>query len=164
MGFLDKAKKLAEQAKEMAEGALADAKQRQASQSSAPVATGSAPAEYGTPYVPGMLGRAGWRERGLTDPAAIVPIKDRDRLGVPRSTRSAIVEEPFGMGRRWVSGDRSIGVFYRLYPEQQTWQGAADDGLVLVPVGGGEHAAMLELRGFDAGAQAELTQIAAGNL
>jgi hypothetical protein len=163
MGFLDKAKKLAEQAKEMAEGALADAKERQASQSSTPAAAAAAP-EYGTPYVPGMLGRPGWREQGLTDPAAIVPIKDRDRLGVPRSTRSQIVEEPFGMGRRWVSGDRSIGVFYRLYPEQQAWQGGAEGDRVLVPVGGGGHAAMLELRGFDAGAQAELTQIAAAHL
>jgi hypothetical protein len=76
----------------------------------------------GTPYVPGMLRREGWRERGLTDPAAVLPIGARDRAGIPHSTKSEIVEEPFGMGRRWSAGSRSAALFYQLHPEQESWQ------------------------------------------
>src|SRR2546423_15186874 len=69
-----------------------------------------------------MLGRPGWRERGLIDPAAVLPIKERDRAGLPRSTKSQILEEPYGMGRRWSAGERSAALFYQLYPEHQQWQ------------------------------------------
>jgi hypothetical protein len=111
VGFLDRAKKLAEQAMGKAEDALNEVKARagQASQGSQPPSggssTGAPPAPkstdpaFGTAYVPGMLGRPGWRERGLVDPAAILPIKDRDRAGVPHSTKSQILAEPFGVGR-----------------------------------------------------------------
>src|SRR5436309_305579 len=104
MGFLDRAKKLADQAREKAEEALAEAKSRaesmkvstgsgggsssEATSSSAGATAGDRDPRWGTPYVPGMLGRAGWRERGLTDPAAVLPIADRDRAGVPHTTKS----------------------------------------------------------------------------
>jgi hypothetical protein len=108
MSLLDKAKKFATQAKEMAEDAMAKAKEQQeSSDASTAVAPTPDDPRMGTPYVPGMLGRPGWRERGLTDPAAVLPIDDRDRAGVPRSTKSQIVEEPFGMGRRWSTGERA---------------------------------------------------------
>lgn len=185
MGFLDRAKKLAEQAKDMAEGALAEAKERtqSASAGAAPgggTAAASGPPHYGTPYVPGMLGRPGWRERGLVDPAAVLPVVDRERVGVPHSTKSVIVEEPFGMGRRWSSEGRSAGVFYRLYPEHQTWQppgGAApssevagastatlDDGRALVFVGSGDRSVVLEVSGLDDAARAELARAVAANV
>ena len=84
MGFLDRAKKLAEQAKDMAEGAIKEVQTRNdqpsgtSTSTPAPAASASAgPVEYGTAYVPGMLGRPGWREQGLTDPAAVLPIKAR---------------------------------------------------------------------------------------
>lgn len=185
MGFLDKAKKLAEQAKDLAEGAIAEAKSRQESSSSgAPPqsgasAGGGAP-QYGTPYVPGMLGRPGWRERGLVDPAAVLPVGDRERVGVPHSTKSVIVEEPFGMGRRWSNEGRSAGLFYRLYPEQQTWQppggavpsaevsGAStatlDDGRALVFVGSGDRSVVLEVSGLDDAARTELARAVAANV
>ncbi|HJV09757.1 MAG TPA: hypothetical protein VJ653_08745, partial [Acidimicrobiales bacterium] len=126
MGFLDRAKKLAEQAKnvaeqakEVAEGALSDARAKAESRSTpAPAAD----PRMGTSYVPGMLGRPGWREKGLTDPAAVLPIDERDRAGVPHSTKSEIVEEPFGMGRRWRAGERAVGLYYRLYPEHRSWE------------------------------------------
>lgn len=128
MGFLDRAKKLAEQALEKAEQALEEAKAK-APSGGGPGGDGggagrsgvAADPRFGTPYVEGMLGRPGWRERGLTDPAAVLPIKVRDQAGVPRSTRSEIVEEPFGMGRRWSAGGRSIGLFYQLYPDHEEW-------------------------------------------
>src|SRR3954469_10643475 len=132
MGFLDRAKKLAEQAKDMAEGAMNEVKTRtdqtgdgSSTSAAAPAPSSSSapagPAEFGTAYVPGMLGRPGWREQGLTDPAAVLPIAERDRVGVPHTTRSEIVEEPFGMGRRWTAGERSVGLFYQLYPEHRSW-------------------------------------------
>lgn len=185
VGFLDKAKKLAEQAKDMAEGAIADAKARQEASSAAAAGQSGATAgggasQYGTPYVPGMLGRPGWRERGLVDPAAVLRVADRERVGVPHSTKSVIVEEPFGMGRRWSSEGRSAGLFYRLYPEQQAWQppgGAApssevagvstatlDDGRALVFVGSGERGVVLEVSGLDDAARAELARAVAANV
>jgi hypothetical protein len=131
VGFLDRAKKLAEQAKgvaeqakDLAEGALAEAKSRTGSSGDGGRASsdgGGGEVQFGTPYEPGMLGREGWRERGLTDPAAVLPIDDRDAAGIPRSTRSEIVEEPFGMGRRWSAGGASAGLFYQLYGEQASW-------------------------------------------
>ena len=72
MGFLDKAKQVAEQAKqladqakELAEDKLQDASTQPAQPSAAP---GGGDDRLGTPYVPGMLGRPGWREQGLIDP------------------------------------------------------------------------------------------------
>lgn len=131
VGFLDRAKKLAEQAKGvaeqakgLAEDALADAKARTET-SGRTSRSGSGDPRLGTPYVPGMLGRDGWRERGLTDPAAVLPIDDRELAGLARGTRSAIVEEPFGMGRRWSAGKRSAGLFYQLYPEHHSWEAPA---------------------------------------
>ncbi len=185
VGFLDKAKKLAEQAKDLAEGALAEAKARQESSSAgapvqAGVPAGGGASQYGTPYVPGMLGRPGWRERGLADPAAVLPVGDRDRVGVPHSTKSMIVEEPFGMGRRWSNEGRSAGLFYRLYPEHQTWQppgGAApssdvagastatlDDGRALVFVGSGDRSVVLEVSGLDDAARADLARAVAAHV
>lgn len=129
VGFLDRAKKLAEQArsvaeqaKEVAEGALSEARAKAESAGTAGSSPTAADPRMGTSYVPGMLGRPGWREQGLTDPAAVLPIAERDRAGVPHSTRSEIVEESFGMGRRWRAGERAVGLFYRLYPEHRSWE------------------------------------------
>jgi hypothetical protein len=188
MGFLDKAKKLAEQAKDKAEQALAEVQARQAasagsSSSTAPAgapAGSSGPAEFGTPYVPGMLGRPGWRERGLIDPAALLPIKERDRAGVPHSVKSQILEEPYGMGRRWSTSGRSAALFYQLYPEHQSWQppggtsplpdvaGAAaaslPDGKSLVFIGGGDRRVVLELAGLDDSVRSTLARTVAEQL
>jgi hypothetical protein len=185
VGFLDRAKKLAEQAKEMAEqardaaeGALSDARAR----SSAGGGGGSrSEAEmrdprWGTPYREGMLGRPGWRERGLTDPAAVLPIADRDRAGVPHTTKSEIVEEPFGMGRRWTAGGSSVGLFYQLYPEHHgweppagrvpidgipgAWQATLPDGRAVVFLGD----VVFESRGIDDAARSDLVSVVAGQL
>ena len=64
----------------MAEDALAEAKARSAASEGASSAGGPTPSgdpRRGTAYVPGMLGRDGWRERGLTDPAAVLAIDER---------------------------------------------------------------------------------------
>ena len=220
MGFLDRAKKLAEQAKEKAEQAkdkaeeaLADVRARSAApgQPSPPTAPGqpttgatsgqpttggvatpgpggpptgplatAAAGNFGTPYVAGMLGRPGWRERGLVDPAAILPINERDRVGVPRSTKSQIVEEPFGMGRRWSSGDRSTALFYQLYPDHRSWEppggkaplaavshaltATLPDGRALVFLGDESKPVVFEAAGLEDTAIAELTQIVADHL
>ena len=138
MGFLDRAKKLAEQAKgvaeqarEVAEGALSEARARTGAPGdgggggggggSSPWSVATDP-RMGTAYVPGMLGRPGWREEGLTDPAAVLPIAERDRAGVPHTTKSEVLEEPFGMGRRWTAGERSVGLYYQHYPEHRAWE------------------------------------------
>ena len=194
MGFLDRAKKLAEQAKgvaeqakELAEGALSEAKERAGASGggggggggwqSSSLATDP---RMGTAYVPGMLGRPGWREQGLTDPAAVLPIADRDRAGVPHTTRSEIVEEPYGMGRRWTAGERSVGLFYQLYPEHQGWeptggrspvvglggvaQATLPDGRALVFLGGGEHRVVLETNGLDDAARTDLVRAVSAQL
>jgi hypothetical protein len=174
MGFLDRAKRLAEQAKEMAEGALSNTS---ADEQAAP-SRGSV--EYGTPYVPGMLGRPGWREHGLEDPAALLPIRERDKAGVPHSTKSMIVEEPFGMGRRWTAAGRSAALFYQLYPEHQTWQppggttpyapvrGAStatlDDGRSLLFLNRGDRRVVLELTGLEPAAETTLATVVATKL
>jgi hypothetical protein len=171
MGFLDKAKKVAEQAKQLADQAkeLAEDKiqeSRAQSQASAPATTSTAD-KFGTRYEPGMLGREGWRERGLVDPAAILPIDARDRAGIPRSTKSEVVEEPYGMGRRWSSGDRSAALFYQLYPEHQSFQapgGALPDGRSLVFLGEGERRVVLELKGLGPGEQSSLTEAVSSQL
>lgn len=176
MGFLDRAKKLAEQAKnvaehakEAAEGALSEARARSEGGGGRP----STPdARMGTSYVPGMLGRPGWREKRLTDPAAVLPIADRDRAGVPHTTKSDIVEEPFGMGRRWRAGDRAVGLYYRIYPEHRTWEppggrtplGAIDgawqaslpDGRALVFLAGAGAEVVLETDGLDDSSRSDL--------
>jgi hypothetical protein len=186
VGFLDRAKKLAEQAKGvaeqakgLAEGALSEAKARTATSGGQ-----SGPADtdprMGTAYVPGMLGRAGWREQGLTDPAAILPIADRDRAGVPHTTKSEIVEEPYGMGRRWTAGECSVGLFYQLYPEQQGWeppggrspvsglggmsQATLPGGRSLVFVDVGQTPVVLETNGIDDAARSDLVHAVAGQL
>lgn len=184
MGWLDRAKKLAEQAKELAEQAkdkaeetLADVRARTDAPGEAPPGPRTAPARpadgrMGTPYVPGMLGIRGWREHGLPDPAAVLPIHDRDRVGIPHSTKSEIVEEPYGIGRRWTSGERSAGLFYRLTDGQRAWQPPAgsapdpvlggtmavtlDDGRTLVLPEGGPAPVVVELQGLDAGGRADL--------
>jgi hypothetical protein len=188
VGFLDRAKKLAEQAREVAEqatkaaeGALGDARARATSGggggSTAAVATDP---RMGTSYVPGMLGRPGWRERGLTDPASILPIADRDRAGVSHTTRSEIVEEPFGMGRRWTAGASSVGLYYQLYPEHLAWepdggrlpvggidgasQASLSDGRALVFLVAGDRRAVLETRGIDDSARSDLAFAAAAEL
>ena len=179
MGFLDRAKKLAEQALEKAEGTLSEARSKsdQGRASSPPPATDL---RMGTPYVPGMLGRPGWRERGLPDPAAVLPIAQRDRFGVPHSTKSQIVSEPFGIGRRWSAGPRSVGLFYRLDPDHLAWSPPAGttpfpagggtsevtlgDGRSLVFLGGDDRSVVLELSGLDADAAASLTRTVSEHL
>jgi hypothetical protein len=134
----------------------------------------------GTPYVPGMLGRPGWREKGLTDPAALLPIDERDRAGVPRSTKSEIVEEPFGMGRRWSTADRSAALFYQLYPEQKSWEppggttplpdvgggttATLPDGRALVFIGSSNERVVLETTGIDPNEQLTLARAVASHL
>ena len=191
VGFLDRAKKLAEQAKTMAEqakeladGALSEARAKAESSGGGgggrPPSVSDADPRMGTSYVPGMLGRPGWREEGLTDPAAVLPIDDRDRAGVPHSTKSEIVEEPFGMGRRWRAGDRAVGLFYRLHPEQRSWeppggrtpvpgihgawQASLPDGRALVFLAGGSAEVVLETDGIDDGARSDLAHAVAGQL
>jgi hypothetical protein len=185
VGFLDRAKKLAEQAKEMAEqatkaaeGALGEARARSGSGAPAP-----APADdprMGTAYQPGMLGRPGWREKGLTDPAAVLPIADRDRAGVPHTTKSEIVEEPFGMGRRWKAGGAAVGLFYRIYGEQAEWeppggrtpveginggwQASLPDGRALVFLAGPRAEVVLETNGIDDSTRSELAYAVARQL
>lgn len=136
MGFLDKAKKLAEQAKvvaeqakEKAEDALAEARARTGGGGGDSAGSGASPragggagdGRFGTPYVPGMLGRPGWREEGLADPAALLPAAERDRVGIPAGTRSEVVEEPYGMGRRWTAAGRSAAVFHRVHADHRSW-------------------------------------------
>ena len=186
MGFLDKAKKLAEQAKEMAEqatkaaeGALSDARSRSGSGGGAPPAPAT-DARMGTPYVPGMLGRKGWREQGLTDPAAVLPIADRDRAGVPHTTKSQVLEEPFGMGRRWAAGEAVVGLYYRLHADQQqweppggrtpvpgldgAWQASLPDGRALVFLAGAGAEVVLETEGIDDSARSDLAYAVAHQL
>jgi hypothetical protein len=179
VGFLDRVKKLATQARDVAEEALAEVGQKGGPEGSAG-APASVDPRLGTPYVPGMLGRPGWRERGLVDPAALLPIAERDRVGVPHSTKSVIVEEPFGMGRRWSSGERSTGVFYQLYPEHRAWEppagrapfaqvtGASEaalpDGRSLVFLARGEQPVVLEVAGLDASARAQLARAVSDQL
>jgi hypothetical protein len=180
MSLLDKAKKFAAQAKDLAEDAMAKAKEQQESSDASTTAASSTPdPRTGTPYVPGMLGRPGWREKGLTDPAAVLPIDERDRAGVPRSTKSEIVEEPFGMGRRWSTTGRSAALFYQLYPEQQSWEppgGTAPlpdvgggttatlpDGRALVFLGHRERV-VLETAGIDPNEQLTLARAVASHL
>ena len=188
MGFLDRAKKLAEQAKEMAEqareaaeGALGEAKARTASSggNGRPSAVSADP-RLGTPYVPGMLGRPGWREEGLVDPAALLPIDARDRAGVPHTTRSEVVEEPYGMGRRWTAGERSVGLLYQLYPEQQAWeppggrlpvsgvhgatQATLPGGRSLVFLAGAGGSVVFESAGIDDAARTDLVHAAVAEL
>jgi hypothetical protein len=205
VGFLDRAKKLAEKAKDTAaqareaaetardkaQEALQEMRASSGATAGAPPATGSSPPatpaqpeerdpKWGTPYVPGMLGRPGWREKGLTDPAAVLPIAERDRVGVPHTTKSQIIEEPFGMGRRWSSGPRSAALLYQLYPEHQAWSppggkepfgevgGAAvatlPDGRSLVFLAAGDKSVVLELAGFDDSAKAELARTVAEHI
>ncbi len=192
MGFLDRAKKLAEQAKgvadqarEAAEDALQEARARSAPSGGEPRDGGvhtpvAADPRMGTSYVPGMLGRPGWREQGLTDPAAVLPIADRDRAGVPHTTRSEVLEEPFGMGRRWTAGERFVGLYYQLYPEHLAWQppgglspvatiaGASQaslsDGRALMFLVEGDRRVVLETNGIDDSTRSDLAFAAAAQL
>ncbi|HET7486749.1 MAG TPA: hypothetical protein VFJ85_02390 [Acidimicrobiales bacterium] len=176
MGLLDRAKKLAEQALDVAKEKAEEARRR--AESSKPVAP-PPDDRYGTPYVPGMFGQPGWRELDLVDPAGILLIGERDRAGIPHSTKSVLLEEPFGMGRRWTSGDRSAGLYYRLTPEQRAWEppspapypgvhgavGATlDDGRTVVLFGNGQVEVVVETSGLDAGTVAALVSSAAAEL
>ncbi|HTJ76382.1 MAG TPA: hypothetical protein VL337_13570 [Acidimicrobiales bacterium] len=168
MGFLDRAKKLADQAREKAEEALAEAKAKAAARPQAstpsPAGDGRDP-RWGTPYVPGMLGRPGWREQGLTDPAAVLPVKAREQVGVPHSTKSEVVEEPYGMGRRWTSGGRSVGLFYRVHADHRAWAGGASyGGRELAFLGQGDRQVVLETAGVDDAGRAVLTAAVLANL
>ncbi|MGI8807723.1 MAG: hypothetical protein ACR2KK_07775 [Acidimicrobiales bacterium] len=189
MGFLDRAKRLAEQAtsvadqaRDAAEEALQEARARAATSSGGGAAPREATSDrrMGTSYVPGMLSRPGWRERGLTDPAAVLPIAERDRAGIPHTTRSEILEEPFGMGRRWTAGERTVGLYYRIYPEHLAWeppggaspvagiegasQATLSDGRALVCLGEGDRRVVLESNGIDDSARSELARAAAAQL
>jgi hypothetical protein len=186
VGFLDRAKKLAEQAKDMAEqatkaaeGALGEARARSGG-GGAPAATPAGDPRMGTSYVPGMLGRPGWREKGFVDPAAVLPLADRDRAGVPHTTKSQVVEEPFGMGRRWAAGGAAVGLFYRLYGDHQEWeppggrtpldgvpggwQASLPDGRALVFVAGPRAEVVLETNGIDDSARSDLAYAVARQL
>ena len=187
MGFLDRAKKLAEQAKEMAEqatkaaeGALGEARARSGGSGGSDAPAPAPDPRLGTPYVPGMLGRPGWREKGLADPAAVLPVADRERAGVPHTVKSDIVEELFGMGRRWTGDGVAIGVFYRLHPDHQGWEppggqavveeieGASQaslvDGRALVFLAGSGAEVVLETDGIDDSTRSELAQAVARQL
>jgi hypothetical protein len=127
-----------------------------------------------------MLGRPGWREAGLVDPAAILPIADRDRAGVPHTTKSEIVEEPYGMGRRWTAGGRSAALLYQLYPEQRGWEPAGGrlpvsgiagasqatlpDGRALVFLAADDRQVVLETDGIDDAARSDLAYAVAAQL
>ena len=176
---------MAEQAKEKAEGALGEARARTGSgdggggRQSSSVATDP---RMGTAYVPGMLGRAGWREQGLVDPAAVLPIAERDRAGVPHTTKSEIVDEPYGMGRRWAAEGRSVGLLYQLYPDQQWWeppggrspvevpalpgatQATLPDGRSLLFLNDGESWVVLESSGIDDAIRSDLVNVIAAQL
>lgn len=113
----------------------------------------------------GMLGRPGWRERDLTDPAAVLPAEARDRAGIPRSTKSEVLAEPFGVGRRWTSGYRSAGLFDRLDPDHLSWTPPMgdpnlEDGRSLIFL----NDLVLEVKGLDDGAVTELTNAVRDNL
>lgn len=177
MGFLDKAKQVAEQAKQLADQAkeFADDKLQESRSASATpsAAPGSRDERLGTPYVPGMLGRPGWREQGLIDPAAVLPIADRERVGIPHTTKSVVTEEPYGMGRRWSSGDRSAALFYQLYPEHQSWQppggtqgerATLPDGRSLVFLASPEARVVVEVKGLGQDQESELTRAVAAQL
>lgn len=184
MGILDRAKKLAEQArgvaeqaKGLAEDAIGEVKSRTGG--SDEPAEPSPPPDYGTAYVPGMLGRDAWREQGLTDPAGVLPAADRDRAGIPRSTKSEIVEEPFGMGRRWSADGQAAGLYYQVHPEHRSFEpptgwapvigvegvSAADlpDGRALVFFEAGECPVVLELVGIE-DSRMDLVHAVAGQL
>ncbi len=170
---------MADQAREAAEGALGEARAR-SGQAGGGGATPATDPRFGTSYVPGMLGRPGWRERGLTDPAAVLPIAERDRVGVPHTTRSEIVDEAFGMGRRWTAGERSVGLYYQLYPEQRAWAppGGASPlaavpgashaslagGTALVFLAAGDRRVVLETAGIDDSARSDLIHAVVGQL
>lgn len=186
MGFLDRAKKLAEQALEKAEDTLADVRAKADQRAKSGDGTAAPPSaqvatdpRMGTAYIPGMLGRPGWRERGLPDPAAVLPITERDRFGIPHSTKSQIVAEPFGVGRRWSVGGRSAGLFYRLDADHLAWSpptaagpaptsGAQTaelaDGRSLVFLGTDDRSVVLELSGLDPDAAMSLSRTVAQQL
>lgn len=182
MGLLDRARKLAEQAIEVGKdkGGEALAEVRSRSQSTAKGQAAPPPDDrYGTPYVPGMLGKPGWRELDLPDPAGVLPIGERDRAGIPHSTKSEILEEPFGIGRRWTSGERSAGFYYRVDAGHRSWappspapfagvEGAVtatlDDGRTLVLFADGDRQAVVETSGLDPATAQHLATVAATEL
>ena len=179
VGFLDKAKKLARQAIDKAEDAVADVRNRVPGSDPPPregagdvqQGTSTGPAEYGTPYRPGMLGRPGWREKGLVDPAAVLPISERRQAGVPQSVKSAILDAGFGMGRRWSAGDTSLGLFYQLYPEHEqsaplagAGYASLPDGTELTLVAHGGRRVVLEARGINAATREHLRLVVATKL
>lgn len=178
MGFLDRAKKLADQAREKAEDALAEAKSRAETMvASRGWSSGSAPGapageaerdpRWGTPYVPGMLGRPGWREQGLTDPAGVLRVQARERVGIPHTVKSEIVEEPYGMGRRWSSGGLAVGLFHQLYPEQRAFAAGGETSYqerTLTFLGEGDRRVVLETTGLGEGDTAALRDDVLENL
>jgi hypothetical protein len=176
MGFLDRAKKLAEQAKEIAGDAVEKAKEMRAErqgQSTAPPTWTSA-----TPYESGAFGapaggvaapvtdlRVRWVWLNLPDPAAVLKSGERARFGIPTSTKSDVVQESYGVGRRWNTGSSSIALLWMVdddHPSDATatglrWQdlrpaAAVDtpgvgDGAYLADAGGGRRAAFVRCRG-----------------
>jgi hypothetical protein len=122
MGLLDRAKKLAQQAKDLAGDAIDRTTSPQPSPGGyeqppgapptaapPPGAAASAPVVFGTPA--GPVGES-WKRLGLLDPAGVLKATERDRAGVPKSTKSEVVMEPYGVGRRWSAGGRAIGFFW----------------------------------------------------
>jgi hypothetical protein len=115
MGFLDRAKKLAEQARDMATDAVEKVKEQQQQRAANRPEEAAAPggSQYGTPA--GPLGER-WKSIGLMDPAGFLPPYERDKYGIPKSTKSAVVSERWGIGRRWTAGDKSVALLYLIDP------------------------------------------------
>jgi hypothetical protein len=90
------------------------------------------------------------------------------------------VEEPFGMGRRWTAGARSVGVYYQLYPEHLAWepdggrspvteidgasQASLSDGRALVFFVAGDRRVVLETGGIDDSGRSDLAFAVAAQL
>jgi hypothetical protein len=109
MGLLDKAKKLAQQARDLAGDTMERTRQATDRDSEAPARTPSGSGEFGTPA--GPLGEQ-WKRLGLADPAAMVKLVERERVGVAGSTKSVVVQESYGVGRRWSADGKSIGFLW----------------------------------------------------
>ncbi len=124
MGFLDRAKKLAQQAKGFAEDQVEKRRDHDEAAPDAPppADTGGprseprAPKPFGTPS--GALGER-WKSLDLGDPAGVVPPKARAAAGVPTSTLSEVVKERYGIGRRWSAEGKAIGVLWLIDPDNQ---------------------------------------------
>ena len=75
------------------------------------------------------------------------------------------------MGRRWTAGERSVALFYQLYPEHEEWtppggagnEATLDDGRHIVIIGGDQRV-VLETNGIDEAGQAALALAVSNSL